>query len=236
MTGPDTGAAAPPVLRFAVEDAAALEYAAVPTVRFTLRVGNDGPRPVQCVALNTQIRIAAARRAYDPATRRRLAEVFGAGEGFGRALGSMLWARTASQVAAFEHDTVAHVDVGCTYDFEVAVAKYFHALPDGEVPLEFQFSGTVFYLDEAGLLRAARIPWDAEAAYRMPVRVWRDVMEHYFPRGAWLRLDREVFDLLYAYRVRHTLGTWDQAVAALLAAAGEPVGGAAREGSGGDGD
>lgn len=231
-----TGAAGPPVLRFAVEDAAALECAAVPTVRFTLRVDNTGPAPVQCVALNTQIRIATARRSYDPATRLRLTELFGAGDDWSRALGSMLWTRTASQVPGFEHGTVAHVDVGCTYDFEVAVAKYFHALPDGEVPLEFQFSGTVFYLDAAGLLRAARIPWDAEAAFRMPVRVWRDVMEHYFPRGAWLRLDRDVFDRLYAYRVRHTLGTWEQVMAALLAAAGEPVREGTREGSGGDGD
>ncbi|GGM89138.1 hypothetical protein GCM10010106_40620 [Thermopolyspora flexuosa] len=231
-----TGMAGPPTLRFAVEDASAAECAAVPTVRFALRIENAGDAPVQCVALNTQIRIATTRRTYDPETRRRLTEVFGAGEDWTRALGSLLWVRTATQVAAFDHVTVAHLDVACTYDFEVAVAKYFHALRDGEVPLEFQFSGTVFYLDDGDLLRAARIPWDAEATYRMPVRVWHEVMERHFPRAAWLRLDRDVFDLLYAYRVRHTLGTWERTVTALLAAAGEPVREAARRGSGGDGD
>ncbi|MEV5408870.1 DUF6084 family protein [Thermopolyspora sp. NPDC052614] len=214
------GAARPPVLRFAVEDAAALECAAVPTVRFTVRIDRVGTAPVQCLALNTQIRIVPARRAHDPATRLRLAELFGTGEGCDRPPPGLLWARTSSQVAGFEHGTVTHVDVGCTYDFEVAVAKYFHVLPGGEVPLEFQFSGTVFYLDR-GLLRAARVPWDAEATFRMPVRVWREVMNHYFPREAWLRLDQDAFDRLYAYRVRNTLGTWEQVVDSLLAAAGE---------------
>jgi len=231
-----TGMAGPPTLRFAVEDASAAECTAVPAVRFALRVENAGDAPVQCVALNTQIRIATARRTYDPETRRRLTEVFGTGDDWTRALGSLLWARTATQVAEFGHVTVAHLDVACTYDFEVAVAKYFHALRDGEVPLEFQFSGTVFYLDDGDLLRAARIPWDAEATYRMPVRVWHEVMERHFPGAAWLRLDREVFDRLYAYRVRHTLGTWERTVTELLAAAGEPAAEAARRGSGGDGD
>jgi hypothetical protein len=32
--------------------------------------------------------------------------------------------------------------VTCTYDLEVVAAKYFYALEDGEVPLEFLFSGT----------------------------------------------------------------------------------------------
>jgi hypothetical protein len=210
----------PPALRFTVEDAAALECAAVPTVRFTVRIDGPADVPVQCLALNTQIRIVPSRRGYDPETRMLLGELFGAGDDWRRGLGGLLWARTAAQVAGFEGGTVAHVDVGCTYDFEVAVAKYFHVLPDGEVPLEFQFSGTIFYLDD-GLLRAARLPWDAETAFRMPVRVWRDVMAHYFPREAWLRLDQETFDRLYAYRVRHTLGTWEQVVESLLAAAGE---------------
>ena len=123
----------------------------MPAVRFALRVENAGDAPVQCVALNTQIRIATARRTYDPETRRRLTEVFGTGDDWSRALGSLLWARTATQVAEFGHVTVAHLDVACTYDFEVAVAKYFHALRDGEVPLELQFSGTVFYLDDGDL-------------------------------------------------------------------------------------
>ena len=33
----------------------------------------------------------------------------------------------------------------CTYDLEVAASRYLDALADGEVPLEFLFSGSVFY-------------------------------------------------------------------------------------------
>jgi hypothetical protein len=202
-----------PELRFAVEGAEAVEYAAVPTLRFALRI--EAASPVRCVALDTEIRIAADRRRYDPDTRQRLAELFGAPEEPARTSKSLLWARSATQVPAFDEGTVAGIDLPCTYDFEVATAKYLHTLPDGEVPLDFQFSGTIFYA-EADRLRAARIPWEAEAGFRMPVQVWKDVMDHYFPRAAWLRLDRETFDRLYDYRVRHTLPTWDDAVDSLL--------------------
>ena len=41
--------------------------------------------------------------------------------------------------------------VTCTYDFDVVGTKYFAALEDGEIPLEFLFSGTVFYRRKAGL-------------------------------------------------------------------------------------
>ena len=44
------------------------------------------------------------------------------------------------------------------------------------------------------------IGWDREAEYRLPVRVWRETMDHYFPGSAWLRLERDTFDRLYAYR------------------------------------
>ncbi|MEU7829613.1 DUF6084 family protein [Nonomuraea sp. NPDC049129] len=207
--------APPPALRFVIESAEAVEFAAVPTVRFTLRIDGAGPSPIRSVALDTHIRIDAARRQYDPPTRRRLTDLFGAPEDWGRTSRSLLWARVVTQVPGFDGHTVASIDVACTYDFEVAVAKYFHCLPDGEVPLTFLFSGTIFYLD-AGLLRAARIPWDTDVAFRMPVQVWKDVMEHYFPRSAWLRLDRDAFDQLYDYKVRHTLATWDDVVSALL--------------------
>ena len=43
--------------------------------------------------------------------------------------------------------------VPCTYDFEVAAAKYLHALDDGEIPLLFLFSGTVFAKGDGGPAR-----------------------------------------------------------------------------------
>ena len=38
----------------------------------------------------------------------------------------------------------------CTYDFDVSGATYLHALRDGEVPLLFLFSGTVFCRGRTG--------------------------------------------------------------------------------------
>ena len=45
--------------------------------------------------------------------------------------------------------------VPLTYDFEVATAKYFHGLEDGEIPLLLLFSGTIFVKGETGLLGRA---------------------------------------------------------------------------------
>ena len=93
--------------------------------------------------------------------------------------------------------------------------KYFYALEAGEVPLTLLFSGTVFYAVN-GVLQIAQIPWDKEAAYRLPVQVWQTMMEHYYPNSAWLTLRRDVFDRLYQYKMQHGLPTWEHVVEALL--------------------
>lgn len=209
------GAHPVPALSISIEQVNIVEFAAVPTLRFSARIDSAGAETISSVALATQLRIAAGRRFYDGREQDRLLELFGPPGGWGRSVRSLLWTHATTQVAAFSGGTVADIMVTCTYDFDVASAKYFHALDDGEVPLEFLFSGTIFY-SANGLLRIAQIPWDTEAEYRMPVRVWRQMMEHYFPRSAWLRLDRDTFDQLYAYKARHTLTSWSDAVAALL--------------------
>ncbi|GGO78514.1 DUF6084 family protein [Nonomuraea cavernae] len=209
----------PPDLRITVDEARVAEFAALPTLEFGLTIdGADGVE-VRSVVLDTQIRIAATRRTYGGADQARLAELFGAPEQWGRSLTSLLWTRTVTHLPAFTGGTTAAIPVPCTYDFEVAAAKYFHGLEDGEIPLEFLFSGTVFYLAD-GLLQAARIAWDTEAEFRMPVRVWKDLMDHYFPASAWLRLGRDAFDRLYAYRSSHTLAGWDDVVESLLRTGG----------------
>jgi hypothetical protein len=50
----------------------------------------------------------------------------------------------------------------------------------------------------------------------MPVAVWRQLMDHYFPGDAWLRLGTESFDRLHAFRSRKTLPSWDRTIEALL--------------------
>ena len=106
--------------------------------------------------------------------------------------------------------------VPCTYDFDVVASRYFDALPDGDVPLEFLFGGTLFYLAEDGRLQTGRIAWDREAEYRFPVAVWRATMDRYFPDTAWLRLRKDCLDDLHAYKSCHAFASWEDAVNALL--------------------
>jgi hypothetical protein len=209
-----------PDLDFKIEDAEILEYAAVPTILFKLRIENQDGEPVRSVSLNTQVRISATRRHYESAEQERLLELFGEPAGWGKTLRSLLWTHTVVQVPPFSGSAVVDMPVTCTYDLEVVAAKYFHALEGGEVPLEFLFSGTVFYAEEGGRLKVARISWEKEAEFRMPVRLWKAMMEHYFPNSAWLRLRKDAFDRLYDYKVRLGLPTWEAAVEQLLQASG----------------
>jgi hypothetical protein len=210
-------AAAPttlPQLAFDVESAEPVRFAAAPTVAFAVRVSSD--KPIRSLALNAQIRIAPARRRYSDRDRERLVELFGPPERWGETLRTFLWAQASALVPPFERQASVELTVPCTYDLEVATAKYFYALDDGDVPLELLFSGTVFYLDETGALRAAQIPWESEAPYRMPARAWKDAMAQHFPGAAWLRLHDDVFDRLVAYKARNALPTWEATIERLL--------------------
>jgi len=208
--------AAPPQLEFSVERAYPVRYAAVPTLGFELRLERTGGGPVRSVALNTQLRIAATQRSYGAGERERLLEVFGHPEQWSTTVRSLLWTHAAAQVPAFEGSTVCELAVPCTYDFEVTAAKYLNSLDDGEIPLELLFSGAVFYADPDGRLQVASIAWDREAHYRLPVSVWRETMDSHFRGTAWLRLRRETFDRLYAFKARNALASWEEAVEALL--------------------
>jgi hypothetical protein len=204
-----------PDLSFAITDAARLEHAASPTIRFVLRAGSGGAA-VRSILLDTQIRIAATRRAYAHESDDRLFELFGARADWGTTLRSLLWTRTTLVVPPFTGTADVDLLVPCTYDLDVTATRYFDALSDGDVPLEFLFSGTVFYSGDDGRLQTARLSWELEAEYRLPVSVWRETMDHHFPGTAWLRLDRESHDRLVAYKSRRALPTWAAALDELL--------------------
>ena len=212
-----------PDLDFRVEGAEVLEYAAVPSLVFKLRIENLEEEPIRSVALNTQIRIAATQRHYEAAEQERLLELFGEPSRWKDTLRSLLWTHTVVQVRPFSGSTVVDMPVPCTYDLEVIGSKYFYALEEGEVPLEFLFSGTVFYAEAGGRLQVDRISWEKEAEFRLPVRLWKEMMEHYFPNTAWIRLRRDAFDRLYDYKVRRALPTWETTVEALLRASEQEV-------------
>jgi len=203
-----------PQLEVAVESAAAVRFAAAPTLALALRIASD--RPVRSLALNVQVRIVPTRRAYDSGDEGRLLELFGPPARWGDSLRSFLWTNATLLVPPFDGATSVELTIPCTYDLDVAAAKYFHALRDGDVPLELLFSGTVFYLGDQGQLQTAQIPWECEAQFRLPVRTWREAIDLHFPDSAWLRVRRDVFDRLVEHRARRTLPTWEAALEDLL--------------------
>jgi hypothetical protein len=166
--------------------------------------------------LTAQIRVAVARRAYDQDEQQRLADLFGPAERWDQTAKSLYWTHTTVVIPPFEQRTQAGALVPCTYDFDVAIAKYFYGIERGTIPVELLFSGSIFYDNANGVLQTARINWDSEADYRLPVSVWQEMMEHYFPQSLWMRIRREAFDRLYAYKVRHAFPTWEQALNTLL--------------------
>jgi hypothetical protein len=203
-------------LDFDVRGAAPVDYAAAPAIGFELAVASRGAAAIRSVVLDVQVQIAARRRSYDEQEQARLADLFGTPDRWSETLRTVPWLRTTQVVPAFSGETAVTLQVPCTYDFEVTGSKYLAALEDGEVPLELLFGGTIFYSGPGGALQTAMIGWDREAAYRLPVSVWRATMDRYFPHSAWLRVDRDTFDRLYAYRARYALPGWDQAFDRLL--------------------
>jgi Family of unknown function (DUF6084) len=204
-----------PDLDFQVEDASATRNAATPQLTFKVRITNSEPTPIHSIALRVQVQIEPVRRRYSPAEQRQLRELFGESERWSDSLHPLLWTNTNINVQGFRGTTVIDVPVPCTFDFNVAVTKYIHGLDNGEIPTSLLFSGTVFHAGRMGL-EIAQIPWDREASYRLPVRVWQAMMDLYYPNTAWICLQREVFERLYEFKTRHGIPTWEQALERLL--------------------
>jgi hypothetical protein len=214
-----------PNLSFEVERAVPERSAAAPLLLFKVRIAEAGtpPSPIHSVLLRCQVRIEPARRRYGAAEQDRLLDLFGTPERWGQTLRPLLWTHATALVPAFTGECVADLSVPCSYDFSLAATKYFHGLEDGEIPLSFLFSGTIFYEAAGDGLQVAQIPWDREASFRLPVSVWKELMDLYYPNSAWLGLRRDVFDRLCQYRSRHGLATWERVMEELLSAAGEQV-------------
>jgi Family of unknown function (DUF6084) len=210
-----------PDLNFAVEGAEVVTFAVAPALALKLRITDSGEAPVHAVMLDCQVRIEAPRRRYVPAERERLGDLFGDPSRWSQTLRSLLWTHASVNVPPFTGSVLVDLRLPCTYDFNVQVTKYFDSLEDGEVPLTLLFSGSVFFAGSGGALQVERVSWSKEAGYRLPVRVWRDVIDHYYPNTAWLNLHKDVFDRLAAYKARRGLPTWEQALEALLVNAEE---------------
>jgi hypothetical protein len=201
---------------FAISGARHLAYAAAPTMVFTVTVSDPAGCEIQSIALTAQVMIEPARRGYDPETRERLAELFGPPESWTPSTQGLAWMRVATVVPEFVAQATFALELPCTYDLEVASAKYFHALRDGAVPLSFHFNGTVFYRAPDGALQVVPVPWSCSAQFEMPVAAWRAMIAEHYPGGGWIRVSDETLDALTARRAQRGLPSFDAAVRELL--------------------
>jgi hypothetical protein len=216
-----------PNLDFQIESAEAVRYAAAPILNLNIRIQDMAPAvPIHNVMLQCQIQIEPVKRKYTPAEQESLLDLFGEPSRWSQTLKPLLWANTSVVIPAFTGQTKISVPISCTFDFNVAATKYFHGLLGGDVPVTVLFSGTIFHDGgEHGGLQISKISWEREAKYRMPHRVWKDMMDVNYPNTAWLCLRRDVFEQLYRFKVSRGIPTWDQALESVLANADGAAGG-----------
>jgi hypothetical protein len=207
-----------PELSIQIANAKVVPFAAVPMLAFQLQIGNAAPHEdIHTIALRCQIQIEVTRRSYAPQEQKRLLDLFGHPERWGKTLRNLLWTHTSVIVPGFEgSSTVADMNVPCTFDFTVASTKYFEGLAGGEIPLLMLFSGTIFYGSLESPLQVAPISWEQEARYKVPVQMWREMMDTYYPNSVWINLHRDAFERLYQYKVEHGIPTWEQALERVL--------------------
>jgi Family of unknown function (DUF6084) len=208
-----------PELHFTLEGAEAVPYSAIPMIALKLRITNrPAGEAIHSLNLRCQVQIEPAKRRYGPNEQARLLDLFGTPERWSRTVRPLLWMNTTLAVPGFSDEVLVDLQLPCTFDFNVAATKYFHALETGDIPLSVLFSGTIFYQGDSDTLQVAQVPWDREALSRLPVDVWKQMMEMHFPNTSWLCLRRDVFEQLYDYKVRHGIPTWEEAISRALAA------------------
>jgi len=209
----------PPVApepEFQVLGATGRRHAAVPALDFDVHVSEPGGRQVYAIVLTAQVMIEPARRSYDAETRERLVELFGSPERWATTTRSLVWHQADAVVPAFTGSTTFRLALPASFDMEVASSKYLYGLPDGEVPLAFNFNGTVHYRGDDGRLQLSLVPWSCSADFRMPVSIWRELIDHYYPKSGWIALRDETLLALQREKAGRALPTLDACVAALL--------------------
>jgi hypothetical protein len=208
-----------PEPEFEITGAAHVAFAAGPTMLFSATATEPNGFEVQSIGLTVQVMIDPARRGYDPDTRERLAELFGPPASWAPSTSGLAWARVAATVPGFSGSTAFGLEVPCTYDLEVAAAKYFYALQDGQVPLTFHFNGNVFYRSrapEAGQLQVVPVSWSNSAQYTMEVETWRAMMAEHYPGGGWIRVADQTLAALNQRRAARGSPSFDACVQELL--------------------
>jgi Family of unknown function (DUF6084) len=206
-----------PELSFEILSANPVRDMITPALAFDLRITNAFPEQlIEAVLLRCQIQIEVARRRYSSTEQAQLRDLFDEPGRWGDTLRPITWANTSVNIPAFSGSTVYPVTVACTFDLSVGTTKYFHGIADGDIPLTFLFSGSVFYKSGEGALQVGPISWNKEARFRLPVQLWRSAMDLHYPNAPYLTLRRDVFEHLYRFKMSNGLATFDEAIQKML--------------------
>ena len=205
-----------PQVTFEVLGAAHEPFAAQPTLRFEMGVSEPSEREIYAISLTAQINFDPARREYDAATRAALFEIFGAPERWPSTTRSFLWTHSTAMVHSFTDAITFGLEVPCTADLEVVASRYVSALPDGEVPLTFHFTGRILYMGPNRQVQVVHIPWDTSCQYRMPVATWKAMIQHHHGESGFALLHNDTMQSLLDYKRARGLHSLDACVADLL--------------------
>lgn len=205
-----------PAPEFEVARVDHVERAATPTLRFHASVRDPSGRPIHTIALSVLITVEPAKRAYSDAERERLVELFGQPERWASTTGSFRWGQADVLVPRFRGETRFEIPIACTYDHEVAAAKYLAGLEDGSAPLRLHFNGSILYEAGDGRLQLAAIPWDCSVRFEMPISAWRRMIDAHYPFRRWIGLDPRTVERLARRRAERGLPTFDATVEELL--------------------
>jgi hypothetical protein len=198
-------------LDFSLKGLSMLPFAATPQLALDLGIAAD--KPVHSLMLHCHLRVDVSERDYDAATLERLQDAFGLPDCWGHMLTTLQWTQLHRVVPAFEGSTRVEVLLPCSYDFGLAITKYFDALDQGDIPMTMVFSGTVFHGPGR---EVAPVPLGKQLKFELPLYLWQETVHHYYPNSVWLCLNKEVFDQSHTFKRLSGAPTWDQAMTRLL--------------------
>jgi len=218
-----------PELEFDVVDMKPDRFALSPQLVARVQVSEKSGARIHSMLLRCQIRMDPASRGYSQGEMLALKDLFGPGEQWSHSVHPFMWTQVATVAGGFEGSCVLEIPVACTYDMEIASSKYLHGLREGEIPLVFLFSGTVFS-QEVGSTpgdgssstlghEVFPVSWSSEARYRLPVALWDEVMDLYFPGKGWICVSKAVLDEVSRFKTENAFATFEEAIEALLSAA-----------------
>jgi hypothetical protein len=206
-----------PHLKFRITGVRAVEHAAAPTLSFTMEIEDTSGREVFMSGLTVGIHIEPAKRAYQEQDKAKLVELFGEVHRWKTTAQRMVWSIETVLLPSFTGKTRVEVRVACNYDLELSAAKYFYSVSDGEIPLAFHFNGSIYYAADAGRLQVVQIPWDSICDFKMPIEVWSEMIDSYYPYRGWVPVHRDTLDALQRLKANRGSPTFDAAISELLA-------------------